>query len=115
MEVASFPKFIVIEFDVLNNEKLTNTEKILYGFICVLAQNNKSGCFASTQYLCEITKLKPRQLKYCLAHLKELNYIKIKIVKNRRFIVPTINEFIEKRAQANKNIQLLDYNWLEEE
>ena len=109
-------KFIVLEYDVLDNENLTNTEKLLYGYIVALSQNDKGCCFASNQILCELLKLKPRQLKYCLATLKKYNYISTNIIKNKRYITPTINKFIEMRDKENKkNIDLFDYDWLNEE
>lgn len=109
-------KFIVLEYDVLDNENLTNTEKLLYGYIVALSQNDKGCCFISTNRLCELMKLKPRQLKYCLSTLKKYNYISIVIEKNKRYITPTINKFIEMRDKENKkNIELFDYDWLNEE
>lgn len=113
VEVSNLPKYVVIEFDILNNEKLSNTEKILYGFITVLASNSPKGCFASTKYLCDLMKLKPRQLKNCLANLKKFNYITCRIVKNKRYIVPTINQFLDHREKTNEQQQqLFDYDWL---
>lgn len=110
----SFPHYVVIEFDVINSDKLTNTEKILYGFINLLSENSPKGCFASTKYLCSLMKLQPRQLKNCLAHLKQLEYININIIKNKRYIKPTLHDYLEKRDKKNENIQLFDYDWLNE-
>ena len=109
-------KFIVLEYDVLDNDNLTNTEKLLYGYIVALSQNDRGFCFASTQILCELMRLKPRQLKYCLSSLKKYNYISIVIEKNKRYITPTINKFIESRKEENsQKVDLFDYNWLEED
>ena len=109
-------KFIVLEYDVLDNENLTNTEKLLYGYIVALSQNDKGYCFASTQALCELMRLKPRQLKYCLSNLKRYNYISIVIEKNKRYITPSINKFLQQRKEENsQKVDLFDYNWLEED
>lgn len=109
-------KFIVLEYDVLDNENLTNTEKLLYGYIVALSQNDKGCCFISTNKLCELMKITPRQLRNCLSTLKKFNYICTSVIKNKRYITPTINKFIEMRENENKkNIDLFDYDWLNDE
>lgn len=106
-------KFIVLEYDVLDNENLTNTEKLLYGYIVALSQNDKGYCFASTQILCNLMKITPRHLKKCISNLKKYNYISTTIIKNKRYITPTINRFLQEREELNKkNIDLFDYDWL---
>lgn len=47
---------IGIPFEILFNEDLTNTEKILYGFVRNLAHSEK-GCHASNEYLCDLMGL----------------------------------------------------------
>lgn len=108
-------KYVVIEYEVLDNPNLTNTEKILYGYIVALSQNEKGCCFMKTSRLCEIMNLKERQLRYCLAKLKKFNYISLTVIKNKRYITPTINKFMSNREKENDKIQLIDYNWLDED
>lgn len=115
-------KFIVIEYDVLDNVELSHAEKILYGYIVALSQNEQGICFASTKKLCNLMGLKERQLLYCLATLKKFNYISTTVIQNnRRIIKPTINSFIEKRIKdndekiKNKKLDLFDYDWLDDE
>ena len=109
-------KFIVLEYSVLENESLTNTEKLLYGYIVSLSQNDKGCCFASNEILCTLIGLKERQLKYCLSHLKKFNYISTSVIKGKRYITPTINKFLEDRDKENKKIIIdyEDYDWLGE-
>lgn len=112
-------KFIIIEFDILDNPDLTNTEKILYGYIAALSKNEYGCCFMKTSSLCKLVNLKERQLLYCLNKLKKFNYITTTVIKNKRYITPTINKFIEEREKINKNLsinpELENYNWLEDE
>lgn len=110
-------KFIVIEWDVLECRDLTNTEKVLYGYIVALSQKN-GYCFASNNILCDLVGIKKRQLIYCLLKLQKLNFILIKKEKIKdksiRIIKPTINQFIEYRDKQNKKHkkELIDYDWL---
>ncbi len=111
-------RFIVIEYDVLDNAELSNAEKILYGYIVALSQNEKGYCYASTEKLAKLLGVKKRQLLYCLATLKKFNYISTTVVNNNhRIIKPTINSFIESREKENENKRpdIFDYNWLEDE
>lgn len=114
-------RFIVIEYDVLDNAELSNAEKLLYGYIVALSQNDQGYCYASTKKLCKLMGLKERQLLYCLATLKKFNYISCTVINNnRRIIKPTINSFIEQRTKDNdakiqsKKLDLFDYDWLNE-
>ena len=107
-------KFIVIEYDVLDNDKLSNTEKIVYAYIVALS-HDKGYCYSTNEYLCKLTKLKLRQLQYCLANLKRFNYISYSVIKNKRIITPTINSFIDYRESNNQNKEpMYDYDWLNE-
>ena len=114
-------KFIIIEYDVLTTDYLNNTDKILYGYIVALSQNEYGTCFATTEYLCNLVGLKERQLYYSISKLKKYNFISIykeKINdKMTRSIKPTINQFIELRDKENKKIsknELVEYDWLNE-
>lgn len=107
-------KFIVIENDILKNEKLSNTAKIVYAYIVSLSY--KSGyCYSNNDYLCKLTKLKKRQLQNCLSNLKRFNYISTTVINHKRIISPTINNFIKNRDVENQQINLIDYDWLDEE
>lgn len=110
------PVFVALETDVLLDQRLTSTEKILYSIICALANNTTKCCYASNKYICRLINLNKRQLVYCLNKLKQLNYISVTIINgNKRKITPTINKFLEIRNEKIKNIQLIDYDWLKGE
>lgn len=114
MEV-NISKFIMIEADVLLNRNLSSTDKLVYGVISALTNNRTSECYASTKYLTKIIGIHERQLRECLKRLKKYNYININIINNNKRIITTkISQFVEDRKEENKQIELLDYNWLEE-
>lgn len=106
-------KYIVLEYSVLDNDEISNSAKLLYGYIVGLSQNDKGCCFATTKALCDLMNMKKRNLLYCLNELKKFNYISSTVIKNKRYITPTINKFMEIRDKAVKNgIDLFDYDWL---
>ncbi len=112
---TKFSTFIALETDVLLDKRLTSTEKILYSIICALSNNNTKCCYAKNEYICKLINLKERQLKYSLKKLKELNYIKVEIRNgNKRKITTTVNKFLEYRQSRTQNIELFDFDWLEE-
>ena len=107
-------KFIMIEADVLLNDYLSNTDKVVYGLISALS-NRSSECRASTKYLTKILHMSDRQLRRCLENLRKYNYIDVKIENgNKRVITTRISSFIEERSKDNNNKNLIDYNWLED-
>lgn len=119
----NIPAFVIIESDLLLDDNLTNTDKILYGIICALSTNKESACFAHSDYICKLAQLKPRQLRYCLQKLRKYNYVSIEFKNNRRFIKPVINKFLQNRNRVNQEASkyadskedILDYNWLDED
>lgn len=114
----NIPIFVVIESDILLDTRLTSTDKILYAVICTLSTNKEHSCFANSEYLCRLLNIHERQLRNCLQHLSKYKYISIKFIKNRRYIKPTINKFLQIRSQRSRNIEqgsiFTDYNWLED-
>lgn len=110
-------RLVPVEREVLENMELTNTEKILYSYIVLLSQNEKGCCFMGSTKLSELVGITKRHLRRCIARLKKFNYISCTVIKNKRYITPTINEFLESRSKANKveKIELFDYDWLNDE
>ena len=108
-------KFIVLELEILDNDALTSTDKIVYGYIVALSQN-KGYTYIKIEKLAKITHLSVRQLNRCIAKLIYFDYITQNIIKKVRYLQPTINKFIAEREAKNENkIQLFDYNWLDDE
>lgn len=59
---------------VLEDARLSPAARILFGALDGLARTER-GCWASSQYLCGICGMKPRQLRNLLADLERLGYI----------------------------------------
>ena len=110
--------YINIESSLFLNKHLTNTDRVLYGWILALSANEDNHCFAHTDYLCRLIGIKERQLRKCLIKLKEQNYIMISHEKGKRFLKPRIYYLMEERDKENidndKPLILYDYNWLED-
>lgn len=109
-------RFIVIEYDILLNNNLSHSDKIVYGVISALSQS-RGYCYSTNKHLCELVGIKTRQLNYCLARLKFYSYITVEFENGNRKIIPTIQKFIESRESNNKNQNkepMYDYDWLNE-
>lgn len=65
---------IWIPFEILQNDDLTSTEKILYAEIFYLDRPD-THCTASNEYLAKFLKISEAGVKKCLTHLRELGYI----------------------------------------
>jgi hypothetical protein len=81
---------IGIPFEVLFHPELSNTEKILYGFIRNLAQNEK-GCFATNDWLGGLLGVKDWSISQGIANLKKYELIKVAYdkKKNRQLFINT--------------------------
>lgn len=78
-------KYIEIPIKVVEDNKLSSTNKIVMGLIVSLSM--KDGyCFASNRYLSEIIKVSKRTITNSLSALRHHNYIKYKIENNKRKI-----------------------------
>lgn len=115
--------YIIIESDVLKDKNLNNSEKVLYGLICLYSSNEKGYCFKNYKQLAEIMNISDRQFYRCINNLKERNYIIVEKTKTRCFIMPVINQIYleaKKRREDRQNElknqyeDILDYNWLNE-
>lgn len=65
---------IWIPIEILHNEELSSTEKILYAEIYYLDRPD-IHCTASNEYLSEFLNMSESGVKKCLSHLRELGYI----------------------------------------
>lgn len=113
------PHFVVIESQILTDNRIKANEKLLYSYICLLTNNKKLSCFATSKYLASIFNVTDRQIRTYLKNLKKYGYINITIENNnKRIINTTINTFLEKRKDLNdelsEEIFNFDFNWLNE-
>lgn len=107
----AFPNFLVIESQVILDQRLNATDKILYGIISVLSNNSKGECYASNSYLANFLRCELRTIQRSIAKLKDCNYINTEFLDpGKRVIKTTLNEFIVNRSEIKK---LYDFNWLE--
>jgi len=79
------PKFIIIPEDVMNDNKLSDAEKILYGRISGLSCKD-GKCFASNKYLAEVCGVSVSSIKTRINNLKKHGYIKTEIKGIERII-----------------------------
>lgn len=73
--------FVVIPYYVIEDPKLPDKSKVLYGLISALA--NKEGyCYATNSYLADKLGCKERIVRYHLSILKRKKLIKVEVEKN---------------------------------
>lgn len=113
------PNFVVIESQILVDNRISAMEKLVYSYICLLNHNDRLSCFANNKYLAGLFKKSERQIQNYLRNLKKYNYITTRYDKfNHRLINTTINTFLDTRSKINDEIELLqqnfdfEYNWL---
>lgn len=86
--------FLIIPCRVMDDPQIDDATAILFGRIMSLS-NNKQYCFASDEYLANLTKCKLRTLQYRLKKLKDRGHIKIETKKKGmlwdRRIYPNLN------------------------
>lgn len=116
-EVKS-PLYAVVEFEVLRDNRLNSTDKVIYAIINTLTSNKDKICYAKTKYISNLLNLDQRTIKLSIAKLKKLNYIIVQVKNNnKRQIKTTVANFIDirtKELDESKNLEYDDYNWLEE-
>jgi hypothetical protein len=89
------PDFIIIPYQLMIDEKLTQTDKLLYGIIYWLSCLKGERCFASNKTLLEFCQVKlPKSIGRSLGRLEEAGYIKRtffdKKSRHREEIIPLV-------------------------
>lgn len=99
-------EFIITPRILFNDNRLSNTDRIVLGLIISLTLN-KGYCFATNEYLKEYVNSSLRTINYSLSKLKKLNYIIIKYENNKRKIYLNTEKVPTKVASisAKKSIQ----------
>lgn len=87
----SSPKFqgVWIPIEVLQMETLTITEKVVYGIVNAL--DNEEGCYASNGYLATTLQLSDRQVKNCLKTLIDFQLV-VRVELDGRRILRTVEK-----------------------
>jgi len=88
---VSSPKFtgVWIPVEVFQLETLTITEKVVYGIVNAL--DNEEGCFASNGYLATTLQLSDRQVKNCLKTLIDFQLV-VRVEVNNKRILRTVEK-----------------------
>ena len=87
----SKPSFtgVWIPVEVFQLETLTITEKVVYGIVNAL--DNEEGCFASNGYLATTLQLSDRQVKNCLKTLIDFQLV-VRVELNNKRILRTVEK-----------------------
>ena len=78
-------KYVEVPMNVLLDEELSSTSKLLMGLITTLSMQN-GYCYASNKYLSNLMKVSKRTITNCISLLKRKNYIEIENIPNIRKI-----------------------------
>ena len=107
---------IGIPAEILFNQELSMTEKIIFGFVRNLA-HSEDGCWATNQYLGNLIGVKPQTITNAITKLQEYHYIEVSYEKRnngmqiRRIFInrgyPLIYEEYLKEVYKNFNTPLL--------
>lgn len=76
--------YIIIPQDILEDNELNSTDKLVYGIILSLTRNN-GFCWASNQYIADILKITTRTVSTCISKLRKLGYVQSSKNKNEKF------------------------------
>ena len=76
--------YIIIPQNIIEDNNLTSTDKLVYGIILRLTRSN-GYCWATNQYMADILKINPRTVSSCIRKLRELGYINSCKNKNDKF------------------------------
>ena len=110
-------KWSIIQFEVLNNTKISDNAKIVYSYISALANNKCGYCYASNNYLSKITNKSNRTIQRALQQLKQSGFIQVDIEKEYQRKIYIVEDMIMNKIKENKSKykELFDYDWLNDE
>lgn len=94
--------YAIIPATVRYDTKLKCAEKLLYGEITALA--NKNGyCYAQNKYFADLYNVTIVSVSRWISHLKELGYIKTKVIRNKNKEIISRNIYIVDIPYYQKN------------
>lgn len=88
-----------INNELLQDEKLTSTDKLVYGVIRSFAKRNGS-CYASNNTIAKLLNMSKAQIKKSISKLRKLNYVKSRLVYK-----------IDSKEVNRRYLTLLDYDY----
>jgi hypothetical protein len=102
------PEFsgVWIPRELLENNSITNSGKILFGIVDCLAQSQR-GCFGSNAYLARIIGRDPRTIRRELQILERLGYL-VRVQGDRRKIRTATSAALESR-RLNPAVTIDDF------
>ena len=117
METSSQKSFyVMIESELLIDQRLTSTEKIIYGIISNYSNNDKGYCFLTYRQIAELLNIQKRTLYYAINNLITCDYITKLTTNQRTYLMPTSNLMLKMRKKDPERFRaLFSYNWLEDD
>lgn len=104
--------YITLESDLIFDNRINSTTKIIYSIISTYSNNSAGYCFLNHKQLAKIMKITERQFYRAVLELKKYNYITVKKHNNRSYLMPVINTLPELRKNNTTNSEIFDYDWL---
>lgn len=115
--------YISISSTVLQDEKLSPTDKLTLGYICNLT-HLKGYCWASNKSIAQKLNICEKTIQVTINKLANLNYIFKWKQKKGKIVYRVIttnenlirsNKNLESLIQETRNIEVFDYDWLNDE
>lgn len=95
--------FVKIPLEVLENEKLSSTSKLMYGYIAGEIEKGNNQFLNKT--IIDYFKISERTVSNCISELKENGFIKIEMVKNESGIIRHITLIVDEVEALKKQIK----------
>jgi len=92
-------KGVYIPSEILFNESLSPTEKLLFAEIDALDKLEKGGCFAGNDRLAKLIGIKVRQVQQCISNLKKHGFIKQSSFNGRQRVLNSNLKYVIRGAE----------------
>jgi Txe/YoeB family toxin of Txe-Axe toxin-antitoxin module len=92
-------KGVWIPSEILFNESLSPTEKLLFAEIDALDKLKKGGCFAGNDRLAKLIGIKVRQVQQCISNLKKHGFIKQSSFNGRQRVLNSNLKYVIRGAE----------------
>lgn len=109
METKDSPSwFVVISYEILTSDELTDKEKLLLGLISSL-QGERGYCYANNKYLSDRLNCYPDTIKDLISNLVKLKWLNRKIYRNEK------NEFVKRILTVKMSKKVLEFDEIDPE